>query len=116
MAALIRRVVEVVKGCGGSAVVEYDVGAKKLVVCRTEVGKMLPEDLYAKWEDGNEFGAEHNTELEVGSGSAAEGAQTKKEGKSTVSAPGDTKGKKAATPAKQDAEDLTQNPTPTREG
>lgn len=113
LAALIRRIVEVVRGSGGSAVVEYEDGANSLVVRRWEGGKMLPEDLYSRWEDGQ------GAETSVGAGSAVDagdGAQSKKEGKSTVFGPGDTKGKKAATGAKQDTEDVISNPTPAKEG
>ncbi|MBE3048374.1 hypothetical protein IMZ48_38900 [Candidatus Bathyarchaeota archaeon] len=56
LAALLRRILGVVKGSGegGSFVLEYEKSEDKLVISKVEGEKMLPEDLYAKWEGGDE--------------------------------------------------------------
>lgn len=51
LAALIHRIVVLVKECGGSAVVKYDPADDCLVVTAVEKRKFLPDDLYAKWEE-----------------------------------------------------------------
>lgn len=53
---LMKRITALAKECGGRATVKYDVRGKKLVILRDEGRKMLPEDLYAKW-DAEEPGA-----------------------------------------------------------
>jgi hypothetical protein len=57
VASLIRRIRDVVKDGGGRAVLKYDVDGDKLVLKPLEGKKMLPNDLYAKWEGGEELGA-----------------------------------------------------------
>lgn len=88
LAVLIRRIVGVVKGGGGSAVVRYDVGRDKLVVSKGVGKKILPGELYSKWDDRDESGAESDRERDAGAESAGDGVQTEKEGKSTVSGAG----------------------------
>jgi len=94
LAALIRRIVGVVRGVGGSAVVRYDVGRDKLVVSKEDGNKMLPGDLYSKWDDRDEY-----REHDAGAGSAGDGVETEKEVKSTVFGPGDGKGEEDGKPA-----------------
>ncbi|KAI1772319.1 hypothetical protein F4818DRAFT_183195 [Hypoxylon cercidicola] len=55
LAALIRKIVNVVKECGGRGVVKYDPCADKLVVRKVVEGKvkMLPKDLYSKWAEND---------------------------------------------------------------
>lgn len=60
LAALVRKIISLVKECGGNAVIKYSVEGGKLVICKDEHKKMLPKDLYSKWED------EHNLEAETG--------------------------------------------------
>lgn len=50
LAALIRKLVDVVKECGGIATVRYDVQGDKLMVQKVDRKKMLPKDLYSKWD------------------------------------------------------------------
>lgn len=52
LSALIRKVIDAAKELGGNAIVRYDGGivTGKLVVQRANGKKMLPEDLYTKWE------------------------------------------------------------------
>ncbi len=61
LAALIRKIIDLVKGCGGNAVVKYDVERDKLVVCKVERKEMLPKDLYSKWDDVRNLGTTRDT-------------------------------------------------------
>lgn len=58
LAGLIRKIINLVKGCGGRAVIKYDVEGDKLVVSKDERKDMLPKDLYSKWDDGHDLEAE----------------------------------------------------------
>ncbi|KAF2472327.1 uncharacterized protein BDR25DRAFT_324271 [Lindgomyces ingoldianus] len=51
LAALIHTIIDVVKGCGGHAVVNYDIKGDKLVVLQVEGRRMLPEDFKVAWRD-----------------------------------------------------------------
>jgi hypothetical protein len=51
LAALINRILSVVKGCGGNAIVKYDDKGGKLVVWKADGETMLPKNLYSKWDD-----------------------------------------------------------------
>lgn len=51
LAALISKILNLAKGCGGKAVVEYDDKRDKLVVWKGNGKTMLPKDLYSKWDD-----------------------------------------------------------------
>ncbi|KAG4219866.1 hypothetical protein PC116_g31655 [Phytophthora cactorum] len=50
LAALIRRIVDVAKGCNESVTLRYDKGENKLILSEAPRKKMLPPDLYAKWD------------------------------------------------------------------
>ena len=103
LVALINKILDVVKGCGGNAIVEYDVREDKLVVWKFDVKKMLPKDLYSKWDERDKSEAEINTEHDADTESAVkpvDGVETKAKGKCIVFGPGDTKGKKATEAAK----------------
>ncbi|TRX97968.1 hypothetical protein FHL15_001178 [Xylaria flabelliformis] len=50
LAALIRKIISVTKGCGNRAKVCYVPDGDKLVISPLDGEKMLPEDLYLKWE------------------------------------------------------------------
>ncbi|KAJ4418782.1 hypothetical protein N0V82_005347 [Gnomoniopsis sp. IMI 355080] len=54
LAALIRNLLDMVKKCGGIATARYDIQGDKIVLQKANREKMLPEDLYLKWDDGNE--------------------------------------------------------------
>ena len=119
LAALITKILNVVKGCGGNAAVKYDVKEDKLVISKVDGKRMLPKDLYSKWDDGDD--SEH-TEHDAGAESVAkpvDGVETKAEGKSIVSGPGNTKGKKVAEAAKEGEQtlpdDLSPIPTPAKD-
>ncbi|CAF9916801.1 MAG: hypothetical protein HETSPECPRED_003013 [Heterodermia speciosa] len=62
LAALIRRIINLVKECEGNAVLNYDVGGDKLVVCKVERKEMLPKDLYSKWDDVQNLEADTHTQ------------------------------------------------------
>lgn len=49
LAWLIKRITTIAKECGGKAKVKYDVQANKLVISQDYGRKMLPADLYCKW-------------------------------------------------------------------
>lgn len=60
LAALIKKIIKVVRENGGNAVVKYDYRNDKLVVLKADGGKMLPDDLDAKLNDENSGKAESN--------------------------------------------------------
>ena len=96
LAALINKILNVVKGYGRSAIVKYDDKGDKLVIWKVDGKRMLPKDLYSKWDDRDNSEAEANTDHDVGAKSAVEpvdGVETKADGKSIVFGPGDTKAK-----------------------
>ncbi len=122
LAALIDKILDVVKRCGGNAIVKYDVEEDKLVLRKVDGKKMLPMDLYSKWDDRDNSEAKTNTEHDAGAESAAkpvDGVETKAERDSIVFGSGDTKGKKAAEVAKEGEQtlpdDLFPNPTPAKD-
>jgi len=59
LAALIRRIISLMKEYGGNAVLKYSVEGDKLVVCKGENKEMLPKDFYLKWDDV------HNLEMKT---------------------------------------------------
>ncbi|KAI4253084.1 MAG: hypothetical protein L6R42_007709 [Xanthoria sp. 1 TBL-2021] len=118
LAALINKILVVVKGCDKMAMVKYDVKKDKLVIWKIEGKKMLPKDLYSKWDKRDDSEAETITEHNAGAESAvkpAGGVETKAEGKLIVHGPGETKGKEAAAAVKEGEqtlpEELFPNPT-----
>ncbi len=48
LAALIRKIINLVKECGGNAVLKYNIEGDKLVICKVERKEMLLKDLYLK--------------------------------------------------------------------
>ncbi|MCJ1241821.1 hypothetical protein MMC14_009827 [Varicellaria rhodocarpa] len=98
LAALINKILNVLKGYGGNAIVKYDVKEDKLVIWKVDGKKMLPKDLYSKWDGRDNSEAETSTDHDLGAESAVkpvDGVETKAEGKSIVFGLGDTKGKAA---------------------
>ncbi len=83
LAALIRKIINLVKECGGNAVLKYNVEGDKLVVCKVERKEMLPKDLYSKWDDGHNLEAETDTQNDGIQGPKI--AQTSRESMSAVS-------------------------------
>ena len=105
LATLMDRILGVVKGCGGSAIIKYDGEGDKLAICKVNGEKMLPMDLYSKWDDKDVPEAEANTKHDAAAESAAkplDGLKAKAEGKSMVSGPEDPKGKKAEEVAEEE--------------
>ncbi|KAG6059487.1 hypothetical protein E4U32_003963, partial [Claviceps aff. humidiphila group G2b] len=52
LGALIDKIITVVKGCDGRGILRYDVATGSLIISRDEGdGRMLPEDLYSKWDE-----------------------------------------------------------------
>ena len=109
LAALIKKILDVVKESGGSASVKYEVKKDRLVISRVYSGKkMLPEDLYSKWDDKDisekpGSSTEHDTGPESAVESVGDEVEHKAEGeKGTISSPGGVKkDEKAAEAAKQ---------------
>lgn len=121
MAALIKKIIDVVKGSGGNATVKYDVMEDKLVVSKVDRKKMLPKDLYSRWDNEDNSVLETKTEHDAGPESdvkPVDKMENKAEGKSIVSGPGDMKGKEATEVAKEGEQtlpdDLFPSPTPAK--
>ncbi|KAG6009879.1 hypothetical protein E4U21_000981 [Claviceps maximensis] len=51
LGALIKKIIKVMKGCGGRGRLQYDVATDSLEIFSTEEAGMLPEDLYSKWDE-----------------------------------------------------------------
>ncbi|KAG6207909.1 hypothetical protein E4U50_003548 [Claviceps purpurea] len=52
LGALIGKIMTVMKGCGGRAILRYDVSSASLIISRDEgESGMLPADLYSKWDE-----------------------------------------------------------------
>ncbi|PGH34312.1 hypothetical protein GX50_02895 [[Emmonsia] crescens] len=66
LALLVKRIISVVRESGGHAVIRYDDQSDKLVVWKTDGGKMLPDDLYSKLDEKNSGKTEPNTVIESG--------------------------------------------------
>ncbi|KIV89043.1 hypothetical protein PV10_08657 [Exophiala mesophila] len=56
LAILIRRVISLARQCGGTAVVQSDGDPDKLLIYKVDRKKMLPQDLYSKWDEDQEEG------------------------------------------------------------
>lgn len=56
LVALIRKIIDPGKACGGCAVVRYIAEQDKLVISEAEEKRMLPTDLYTKWKDTRTLG------------------------------------------------------------
>jgi hypothetical protein len=65
LAALIRKIINLVKECGGKAVLKYNVVGDKLEICKAERKEMLPNDLYSKWDDGHNLEAHDDGKQEL---------------------------------------------------
>ncbi|KAI9705149.1 MAG: hypothetical protein M1812_008293 [Candelaria pacifica] len=87
LAALIRRIVNLVKECGGNAVLKYNVEGDKLVVCKVERKEMLPKDLYSKWDDVQNLEADTDTQNDSTQGPKI--AQTRQASMSAIETTGD---------------------------
>ena len=83
LAALIRKILNFVKECGGKAVLRYDVEKDKLVFCKVERKEILPKDLYSKWDDM--CSPEKGVSAEKSGTDGPEIAQTERESLLTVS-------------------------------
>ncbi|KUJ14617.1 uncharacterized protein LY89DRAFT_708353 [Mollisia scopiformis] len=87
LAALIRKIINLVKECGGNAILKYNTEGDKLVVCKVERKEMLPKDLYSKWDGAPNLGAEIDTRNDGLLGPKI--AQTRRESISTMRTTGD---------------------------
>ena len=76
LAALINKILNIVKGSGGYAMVKYDEKRDKLLIWKADAKKMLPEDLYCRWDDGDSCDMETHTD--PGADSAAKSVNESK--------------------------------------
>ncbi|GJN78663.1 hypothetical protein PLIIFM63780_002172 [Purpureocillium lilacinum] len=53
LAALMNKILGVAKELGGSSIMRYDATEDKLVISKVVEKKMLPGDLYSKWDDAS---------------------------------------------------------------
>lgn len=101
LAALFKKIIQVVKGFGGKATVVYDAEYDKLIIRKVEGKNMLPEDLYSKWDDKEDSEAETSSIHAESSIKPVDGVETDNtERESAVLGRGDTKGKKPAVAVK----------------
>lgn len=97
LAALVKKIIQVVKESCGKATVMYDASSDKLIIYKVERQNMLPEDLYSKWDDKEDSKAETGLVHAGSSIKPVDGVETDNiERESTVLGRGDTKGKKPA--------------------
>ncbi|KAK5188523.1 hypothetical protein LTR47_011679 [Exophiala xenobiotica] len=82
LAALIREIINLVKECGGKAVLRYNVEGDKLVICKVEREDMLPKDLYLKW--GGMDSLEMKADIQDDSMQGSKVAQTRRESMATL--------------------------------
>ncbi|KAF5862586.1 hypothetical protein ETB97_011490 [Aspergillus alliaceus] len=69
LAALIRRIINAAKRCGGNAIVKYGYQGDKLMVRKTESRKLLPDDLYSKLNPKSSLITKHKKNLDPAVGS-----------------------------------------------
>ena len=93
LAALISKIISVVKECGGNAIVKYDILGDKLVIWKVDRKKMLPNDLYSIRDDRANSEASSDNDVAVAAVKPANGVESKADDKSAVFSPGDTKGR-----------------------
>ena len=105
LAALINKIRDVVKEGGGKAVLRYVVEGDKLVIEKDDGKKMLPKDLYSKWNDSDDSEEGTNTKRDAAAKHGIEG-KTKAGDKSIEPGPGTT------TKVNPKTEDETTVPTP----
>ncbi|KAI1214723.1 uncharacterized protein F4807DRAFT_7097 [Annulohypoxylon truncatum] len=55
LAILIKKIISAVKGFGGRATVRYDAIMGQLVIKQTDEERMLPKDLYSKWDSRDDL-------------------------------------------------------------
>lgn len=123
LAALIKHIIKVAKEGGGNAVVKYDDKTGKLVVRKVDKRKMLPKDLYAKWDDTVSAEAKSTTEHDAGAKKTQKPIDKdniRAEEKSAAADPIGTKAMEATGSAKEVQQtvpdDLPANPTPAKGG
>jgi hypothetical protein len=89
LAALIKVIITTVKSAGGNAVIKYDEIRDNLVVYKNDGEKMLPQDLYAKWDVRDKSKVEVPSKNSTGAESAVKSVkrvETRVQSKSSVSA------------------------------
>jgi hypothetical protein len=69
------------QGCGGNAIVTYDNKRDKLVVSKVAGEKMLPKDLYSKWDDLDNSDAKTDKAGAESPEKPIDGVETKADGK-----------------------------------
>ncbi|PWI64203.1 hypothetical protein PCL_12044 [Purpureocillium lilacinum] len=72
LASLVNRILTMAKELGESTVMKYDAMADKLVIAKVAGEKMLPTDLYSKWDDASVEAATMPKESSTDAAEAAE--------------------------------------------
>ena len=117
LAALIKNILKMVRGCGGSTIIKYNVKGDKLVIRKCEGKKMLPQDLYSRWDNRAKSDEETEPDHEARADSAVkpvDEVEAKAEEQSIMSTPGDMKSKTPAD-AVQSPDDSFLNATPAKD-
>ena len=84
LAALIRKIINLVKESGGKAVLRYEVEGDKLVICKAEKKDVLPIELYSKWDDVYDLEAKTDAQDDDKQGSKI--AQTGQDSQESIAA------------------------------
>ncbi|KAI0515081.1 geranylgeranyl pyrophosphate synthetase [Xylaria bambusicola] len=68
LVALVKAIFDAVKAWGGKAIIRYDEGSDSIIVTsEVSAERLLPEDLYLKWDDNEEKTAADQTEVSASS-------------------------------------------------
>lgn len=62
LAVLIRKIISLAKQCGGTAVLKSDGDTDRLLIYKVDRKTMLPQDLYSKWDEVHDQGADVDEE------------------------------------------------------
>ncbi|KAL8867991.1 MAG: hypothetical protein Q9174_005290 [Haloplaca sp. 1 TL-2023] len=93
LAALIKRIVKVTKENGGRATVRHDLCKGKLFICEGNGGKkMLPEDIYLKWDHSTNSTDAQSIQGAQGDTAGKTGVETSEKGKEKATFEGIEKG------------------------
>ena len=119
LAALLTKILDVVKECGGNAMVKYDAQGDKLVILKVDGEKKLPRYLYSKWDHKDDSEAETATDHGTGAESVVkpvDGVETKADAKSIVAGLEDTKVQEKETTVQEKGTKVQEKDTKGRQG
>lgn len=81
LAALINKILNMAKGCGGNGIVKYDDKGDKLIASKVDRKKMLLKDLYSRQGDLDNSEAKTNTAGAESTEKSTDRVETKTDGK-----------------------------------